>query len=146
MAAVVRGELLYQSNFDRSIPGVRYAGVYGLPHAAATGTEVVGYWVAPFDCRLISVHFVPFAAVTGANTNSATLTVTNKGNDGAGVTTLGSQALLSTVDLTAHAKNIITEVITTDLTAGDVIAFGVTKVGTGLDVPGGLWLIGYDGG
>lgn len=136
-----------RSQFDRGIPGNRVGTqVHAPAHAAATASEYLVAFVAPFDCRLKAVYFVPFAAVTGANTNTTHLNVINKGSAGSGSTELGALDLTSGNDLTAFDVNTVVSSLTTDLTEDDVIAVQYEKVGTGLDVPAGVWIFEIDGG
>src|SRR5688572_4266642 len=48
--------------------------------AVATGTDAdVAVFVAPFDCTVTAVTYVANATITGADTNSRTLNLRNKG-------------------------------------------------------------------
>ena len=146
MAVTVLGAITNINSAHRGLGvGYLYEAVPTVAHAAATATEYIGQWVAPHDCRLRAVYFLPLAAVTGANTNTTHLNVINVGV-AAGTTELANLDLTSTNNLTGRAKNVITQALTTDLSAGDVIALEAEKVGTGLDVPAGVMFIAYDGG
>lgn len=136
-----------RSQFDRAVPGDRIgAQIYAPAHAAATASEYLVSFVAPFDCRLKAVYFVPKDDVTGVDTNTTHLNVINKGSAGAGSTELGALDLTDGNDLTAFDVNTVVSSLTTDLTEDDVIAVQYEKVGTGLDVPAGTWIFEIDGG
>lgn len=97
--------------------------------------------VAPQSGAIISVTFIPDAAITGANTNSFTSSVVNKGQAGAGTTVAASKAFVSGTNATAFAGTDITVSGTPanlDVVQGDVIAWRRTLVGTGLATPAGL--------
>ncbi|MFE4701080.1 hypothetical protein ACFRIC_28875 [Streptomyces sp. NPDC056738] len=96
---------------------------------------------APYACTVTAVQYVPVAAITGANTNSRTLTLVNKGADGTGTTTVATLALTSGVNLAANDEKAITLSGTAAnlvLAAGDTLLWRSTHVGTGITDPGGL--------
>jgi len=134
------------SELLKAIPGNHRDLVGGIAHAAATATEYVVSWAAPFDCRLLAVYFIPAADVTGADTNTTHLNVDNKGSDGTGTTELGNKDLVNGTDLTGSDVNTIVSGLTTDLSKNDVISVEAEKVGNGLDVPAGTYIFEYDGG
>jgi len=107
--------------------------------AAADASRVVGR--APFDGTVTAVTYTPNAQLTGANTDSRTLAVVNKGLDGNGTTSVASKAFTSgvnaddfdetTITLSGTAANLV-------VTEGQILAFTSTHVGsTGLADPGG---------
>lgn len=111
--------------------------------AAATGDAtldtVIG--VAGAAGAIVSVTFTPDAAVTGANTNSFTSSVVNKGQAGAGTLVPATRAFVSGQNLVAFDEATITLSVTAadlEVAAGDVIAWRRTLVGTGLATPAGL--------
>lgn len=134
------------SELLKAIPGNHRDLVTGIAHAAATATEYVVQWAAPFDCRLKAVYFIPNADVSGQDTNTTHLNVDNKGSGGAGTTELGNVDLVNGTDLTGSDVNTLASGLTTDLSKDDVIAVEAEKVGTGLDVPAGTYVFEYDGG
>jgi YD repeat-containing protein len=92
--------------------------------------------------RVTSVSYTPEAAVTGAaSPASRTLTCVNKGQAGAGTTTIATLALVGGVDLVAFDEKAITLTATVAdrvVAAGDELAWVSTAVGgTGLVDPGG---------
>jgi len=107
--------------------------------AAADGSVTVGR--APFAGTVTTVTYTPNAQLNGANTESRTLSVINKGQDGNGTTSVASKAFVSgtnandfdetTITLNATPANLV-------VAEGDVLAFVSTHVGTtGLADPGG---------
>lgn len=98
--------------------------------------------IAPFDGTVTAVTFTPDATVTGAATNYRTFTLVNKGQAGAGSTTVASLAFSSgSVVATGFDETAITLSGTpANLTvaAGDVLAWVETVAGTGLSSPGGV--------
>jgi hypothetical protein len=108
--------------------------------AASDLTQSVGE--APFDGTLTSVSYTPKADITGANTDSRTLTLVNKGSDGNGTTVAATLALTSGVNASDYDEKAFTLSAVagaTTVAAGDILAVVSTHVGsTGLADPGGL--------
>lgn len=87
------------------------------------------------------VTYTPDTVLTGADTNSATLDVINKGAAGAGTASVASKAFTNGVNAPAFDETAITNSGTAanlDCNAGDVLAYRRTKVGTGLATPAGV--------
>jgi hypothetical protein len=100
---------------------------------------------APYAGTLTSASYVTDTAVTGANTDSRTAQVINKGQAGSGTTVMASKAFLSGTNATAFDETALTLSSTAaDLVVaeGDVITFKSLHVGgTGLADPGGTaWI------
>ncbi|MFF1547150.1 hypothetical protein [Streptomyces sp. NPDC058291] len=96
---------------------------------------------APFDCTVTKVEFVPAAAITGANTNTRSVTLFNKGQGGAGTTTVATLQFDSGVNASASDEKAITLSGTPAnlvLAAGDTLLWRSLHVGTGITDPGGL--------
>ena len=96
---------------------------------------------APFDCTVTAVQYVPEAAITGADTNSRTVSLINKGAAGSGTTTVASLALTSGVNASAADEKTITlsgTAANLDLVAGDTLLWRSLHIGTGITDPGGL--------
>jgi hypothetical protein len=96
---------------------------------------------APFDGTVSSVQYVPAATITGANTNTRSVTLFNKGQAGAGTTTVATLQFDSGVNATADDEKTITLSGTpANLTvaAGDTLLWRSLHVGTGITDPGGL--------
>lgn len=108
--------------------------------ANADKTENIG--AAPFDGTITGVTFAPNSVLTGANTDSRTISVINKGQAGSGSTTVASKAFTSGVNAPASDETDITLSGTAAnlvVVQGDMLAFVSTHVGsTGLADPGGL--------
>jgi len=113
--------------------------------AAATAvTALSEFGEAPFAGTVTRFAYVPAAAITGANTNSRTETLTNRGQAGAGTTVAATLAFTAGVNgvandakeatLSATAANLV-------VAAGDTLTFDSTAVGTGLADPGGTAIV-----
>jgi hypothetical protein len=106
--------------------------------AGNDASEAVG--PAQFAGVVTSVTYTPSAAITGANTNSRTLTLVNKGQSGAGTTVVAELALVSGVNPAANDEKALTLSATAAnlvVAEGDVLTFVSTHVGTGITDPGG---------
>lgn len=96
---------------------------------------------APFACTVTSVQYVAEAAITGADTNSRTVSLVNKGQAGSGTTTVASLALTNGVNATANDEKTITLSGTAAnlvLAAGDTLQWRSIHIGTGITDPGGV--------
>lgn len=96
---------------------------------------------APFACTVTAVQYVPEAAITGADTNSRTVSLVNKGAAGSGTTSVASLALTSGVNAAANDEKAITLSATAAnlvLAAGDTLQWRSIHIGTGITDPGGL--------
>lgn len=100
---------------------------------------------APTTGTVSRVAYVPASAITGANTDSRTLQLFNRGSDGTGTTKVAELALTSGVNASADdakAITIITASSANAVTAGDVLEWKSLHVGaTGLADPGGLVIV-----
>lgn len=98
--------------------------------------------VAPFAGTVSAVKYVPDTVLTGANTDSRTLVLVNKGQSGSGSTVVATKAFTSGVNAPADTPTAITLSATAAnlvVAANDVLAWQSTHVGsTGLADPGGL--------
>lgn len=96
---------------------------------------------APFDCTVTAVQYVPEAAVTGANTNTRSVSLINKGQAGSGTTTVATLQFDSGVNAAASDEKSLTLSGTPAnlvLAAGDTLLWRSLHVGTGITDPGGL--------
>ncbi|CAM5681509.1 MULTISPECIES: hypothetical protein [Streptomyces] len=113
-----------------------------VPSVATAGNdEDTVAFQAPFDCTVTAVEYVPEAAVTGADTNSRTLSLVNKGQAGSGTATVATLALTSGVNAAAYNERALTLSGTAAnllLAAGDTVQWRSVHVGTGITDPGGL--------
>lgn len=104
--------------------------------ATAAGADASGLLVAPYDCTLAAASLIPLTVLTGANTESRTLQVFNRGQDGSGTTLMASKAFTSGVNAPAEDETTLTLSVVagaTTIAAGDVIEVKSLHVGaTGL--------------
>jgi len=105
--------------------------------AAAAAADASGaYVVAPFAGTVTAASFIAAAATTGANTESRTYQLHNRGQAGAGTTLVASRALVSGTNNAADDANTMTLSATAaDLVVaeGDVLELTSLHVGaTGL--------------
>jgi len=109
---------------------------------AATADATLPVFIAPFAGTVSAISYTAVAAVTGAATDTRTLTLVNKGAAGDGTTVVGTLALVNAVDLVAFDEKALTLSVVagaTTVAAGDVLAFVSTHGGSsGLADPGGL--------
>lgn len=96
---------------------------------------------APFAATVTAVSYTPVSTQAGANTNSRTLNLYNRGTDGTGVVLVATLALVSGVDLTDNDEKQLTLSATPAnlvVAANDILEFESLHVGTGIADPGGL--------
>lgn len=110
--------------------------------ATATGSDATfDLDEVPFAGVVTNVNYVANgAAITGANTNSRTVVLVNKGS-GSGSTTVATKAFTSGVNAAADTATTITLSGTSanlNVAQGDVLQWQSTHVGTGLADPGGV--------
>lgn len=112
-----------------------------VPAVAAGSDGVVVLGKAPFAGVVTAITFIAAGLLTGADTNSRTVSVVNKGQNGAGATVIGSKAFIATKNAPAFDETEITLSVTAanrNVAEGDVLAYTSTRVGTGLADPGGF--------
>jgi len=115
-----------------------------VPALATDSEGTPAVFRAPFDCTVLGVGYVPVANITGANTDSRTINVINKGADGNGTTEIASIDFTSGVNATDYNETALTLSPTPadlDVDEGDVIAWASLAPGTGIADPGGLAVI-----
>lgn len=108
--------------------------------AVATGTDTTTpVCVAPVAGTVLAVRYVPTTVLTGADTNSRTITLRNRAQGGAGTTAIATRAYVSGVNISA---NVVGDLPVTAANAtvakGDVLDWDSDSIGTGLADPGGL--------
>lgn len=106
--------------------------------AAVSDEIVVGE--APFAGTVSAVTYAATADVTGADTNTRTISVVNKGQDGNGTTVVATLALTAGVNLDSYDEKPLTLSATAanlDVAEGDILAFTSTHAALGLADPGG---------
>lgn len=112
------------------------------PAVAATSDATTNVAEAPFAGTVSEVSYIPDAAITGANTDTRTISLINKGADGTGTTVVATLALTSGVNAAASDEKALTLSAVAGATTvadGDILAFKSTHSGSsGLADPGGL--------
>ncbi len=90
-----------------------------------------------------SVEFIPNWNVTGANTNSRTLTLFNRTSTGAGTTTIAVLSLSSGLSLSrgVAVTMVLQSAAQRNIAVGDVLMFESLHVGAGMPDPGGLVIV-----
>jgi hypothetical protein len=111
------------------------------PQATAGSDLNTQFYVSPRAATVSSVSYVPVTTITGANTNTRSVSLVNLGQAGAGTTVVATLQFNSGVNATAGIAKTITLSGTAAnlvLAAGDVLQWQSTHVGTGIADPGGL--------
>lgn len=112
-----------------------------VPAVAAASDKDTVIGEAEFAGTVTAVTYTPDAQLNGANTESRTLSLINKGADGNGTTVVATKAFVSavnandfdatTITLSATPANLV-------VAAGDILSWNSLHVGsTGLADPGG---------
>jgi hypothetical protein len=114
--------------------------VSGTVALTAAGADASGrYVVTPYDGRVSGVRITPATTLTGANTESRTLQLFNRGQTGAGSTLIASKAFVSGVNAPADDETALTLSVTASdlvVATGDVLEFVSLHIGaTGLAGP-----------
>lgn len=107
--------------------------------AAVAGDQTLGK--AKEDGTVSAVSFTPEADVTGNTTNTRTLTLVNKAQDGNGTTVIATLAFVTGTnasDFDERAFTLSGTPANLNVAAGDILAVVETVAGTGLANPGGL--------
>ena len=111
------------------------------PQATAGSNLNSIVWVAPQAATVTGVTYTSVTAITGANTNTRSVSLINKGQAGAGTTIVATLQFNSGVStVAADEKTVTLSSTAADLAiaAGDVLQWQSTAVGTGIADPGGL--------
>lgn len=102
---------------------------------------------APFAATVTRVGYVPATTITGANTDSRTLQLFNRGQDGLGAVKVAELAMVSGVNAPADDEKTITVITAASanvVAAGDVLEWKSLHIGgTGLADPGGLAIVEF---
>lgn len=125
------------------IPGDHIAQIPVEPCLAATATVFVGTWYAPYKCKVTAVKFLPTLATTGNTTNTKNLNVIL--DDGTPAE-IGNYDLPTGTNLVAGTPVVLDVPSETAVAAGQCLRFEVEKVGNGVLVGAGTWLVTYVGG
>jgi len=126
-------------------PGIVRVPLRVVATAANASSEVVAARAS--FVGTVGVTFTPDTVLTGANTESRTLSAQNKGQTGAGTTEVASRAFTSGVNAPAYDEATITASVVaaaTDVADGDIITFKSQNIGaTGLAQPAGLVIVTF---
>lgn len=109
--------------------------------AAAAAADASGLAVAPVAGTVTAASLVPLTVLTGANTNSRTVNVFNRGQTGAGTTVIASTAFVAGVNAPALDETPLTLSVVagaTTVAAGDVIEVQSLHILTGIAGPQAL--------
>jgi hypothetical protein len=107
---------------------------------AKGGTGVTPLGACPFAGKVTGVTYTPASALTGANTNSVTFKVINKGTSGSGTAVVAELAFVSGVNAAANDEKALTLSGTAsklEVADGDVLTLEEATVGEGLAAPAG---------
>jgi hypothetical protein len=111
------------------------------PQATAGSDLNSNIWRVDSDATVSAVTYAPVTAITGANTNTRSVSLVNKGQSGAGSTVVATIQYNSGVNAAAADENTVTLSGTPanlNVSAGDILQWQSTHVGTGIADPGGL--------
>jgi hypothetical protein len=111
------------------------------PQATAGSDLNTNIWVVPTASTVTAVTYAPVTAITGANTNTRSVSLVNKALDGTGTTVVATIQYNSGVNAAASDENTVTLSGTPAnlvLAAGSVLQWQSTHIGTGIADPGGL--------
>jgi len=111
------------------------------PQATAGSNLNTNVLICPQDGTVSSVTYAPVTAITGANTNTRSVSLVNKGQAGSGSTVIATIQYNSGVNAAAADENTVTLSGTPAnlaVSAGDILQWQSTAVGTGIADPGGL--------
>ncbi len=119
------------------IPGSHELCSTRIPAVANTSDDKVVVGVALFDCTVTSVVVAHDAAITGQDTNTFTGSIFNGGSDGTGVVSVAAKQYVDTVDgaVWADTLTLSSTAANLNLSAGDIILYDKTEIGTGLTDP-----------
>lgn len=131
------------------VPGTHTAFVMVPAHAAATATEALPIFKAPFACKIKAVRVVPGTAATGDNTNRTNYNLLDGGSAGTGTTELGNLDYATGTDAAVGVTQDVYAPADPDdyeaLAAGDVLKLQMEKVGTGVALGATLCVIEFIG-
>jgi hypothetical protein len=111
------------------------------PEATAGNSRNTNVFRCPSDGTVSAVTYATVTAITGANTNTRSVSLVNKGQAGAGSTAIATLQFNSGVNTVASDETTITlsgTAANLNVVAGDILQWQSTAVGTGIADPGGL--------
>lgn len=111
------------------------------PQSTAGSNLNTNVFICPSDATVSAVTYSTVTAITGANTNTRSVSLVNMGQAGAGTTVIATLQFNSGVNTVASDEKTITVSSTAadlNVVAGDLLQWRSTAVGTGIADPGGL--------
>ena len=128
------------------IPGTHVATTVIPAHAAATATEKINVFRAPFACKIVSVEVIPNAAATGDDTNRTNVNLLNAGTAGTGTTELGNLDYATGTDAAVGvAQDVYRPASPLAIASGVILQLALEKVATGLALGSMLAVVSYQG-
>lgn len=118
-----------------SIPGLHQAVTQTKAGANATeATATCAIWKAPCDLQIVEISQFFESAITGANTDSRTLSFIDGGPDGTGTSAItgASKAFTAGVNASVLAPVDMSPTTPYKLDEGDILIYSNAKVGSGL--------------
>ncbi len=110
--------------------------------AGADSVTIIGR--VPFDATVEEVVYVPNGNIVGANVDTRSLAVVNKGSDGNGAVSVASLAFANGVNANDFQAKTVTKsgvAANLEVSDGDVLAFTSTHAGNGIADPGGRVIV-----
>lgn len=110
---------------------------------AADATAAQYFWEAPANCTVEKVTYIPRAAVTANATNYGTVLLYSADGAGGSTTTVASRAT-DTVTTDDMANGVPWDLVNSataadlDVDKGEVLAFAITKAGSGVVIAAGV--------
>ena len=111
-----------------------------VPALALGASDDTSFTQANWAGTVASVKYIPDAAITGANTNTRSVSLINKGPAAAGNVVVATLQFNSGVNATTQDDVSLTLGVAANLAIsdGDNLVWRSTSVGTGIADPGGL--------
>lgn len=115
---------------------------------ASTATSETCVWanMTGRDIKVLSVGFATGAALTADNTNNAAITVSKYTAAGGSKTTVATETTnVASGNWTAFTvKNLTLTAANVTVAAGGVLTYEISKGGTGVIVPAGVFVVKYE--
>ncbi len=123
------------ANALSDIPMVKSGSVtFYVPATTASASDSeYAMWRAPWAMTLVNAYVTYDAAITGANTNTFTAKVMNRGTANAGTTVLASKAFTSGVNSAINVATALTNGATLSIAEGEVITYLSDQAGSGMN-------------
>jgi hypothetical protein len=110
--------------------------------ADATTTAATCFWVANSDCKVVAANFLPRGALAASGTtNYGTVQLLSGDGTATPAAVVGScdSQTVAFADGVARALTLVAA--QQSLSAGDTLAFAITKTGTGATIPAGEMIV-----